>query len=245
MSQNQDKQSISDIQLKQLIEASLFVLAKPLTIKFIKEEVLADFTVSRTRIQSAVNALQLDYQDRGVQLVKVATGYRFQTLELLNPWLQGLWKEKAPKYSRAVLETLAVVAYKQPVTRGDIEQIRGVAVSSHIMKTLSDRHWIKAVGHKEVPGRPALYATTNSFLAYFGLSKLADLPQLNDVESLHAMFEKAKAVQQMEQDKQDSQTEYDSTGDDNTADKENVAGVVTEEGILAEHPNATQKSEIH
>jgi segregation and condensation protein B len=184
---------INTSQLKQLIEASLFVLAKPLTIKALKETVLADFDVSRVRIQAVIAELQQDYQERGVQLVKVASGYRFQTQELLSPYLQPLWQEKAPKYSRATLETLAVIAYRQPVTRGDIEQIRGVAISSHIIKNLADRHWIKGVGHKEVPGRPALYATTNEFLAYFGLARLADLPQLSDVESLQAMFEKAHA----------------------------------------------------
>ncbi|ABE55726.1 condensin subunit ScpB [Shewanella denitrificans OS217] len=183
---------INTTQLKQLIEASLFVLAKPMTIKALKETVLADFDVSRKRIQEVIDELQQDYQERGVQLVKVASGYRFQTQELLSPYLQPLWQEKAPKYSRATLETLAVIAYRQPVTRGDIEQIRGVAVSSHIIKNLADRHWIKSVGHKDVPGRPALYATTNDFLAYFGLTKLADLPQLSDVESLQAMFEKAQ-----------------------------------------------------
>lgn len=184
---------INTSQLKQLIEASLFVLAKAMTIKELKETVLADFDVSRARIQAVIAELQQDYQERGVQLVKVASGYRFQTQALLSPYLQPLWQEKAPKYSRATLETLAVIAYRQPVTRGDIEQVRGVAISSHIIKNLADRHWIKSVGHKEVPGRPALYATTNDFLAYFGLARLADLPQLSDVESLQALFEKAQA----------------------------------------------------
>ncbi|MCP3130477.1 MULTISPECIES: SMC-Scp complex subunit ScpB [Shewanella] len=179
---------INPIQLKQLIEASLFVLGKPLSVKMLKETVLVDFSVSRDKIKAALDELQQDYQERGVQLVKVAGGYRFQTLDVLSPFLQPLWQEKAPKYSRATLETLAVIAYRQPVTRGDIEQVRGVAISSHIIKSLSDRHWIKVVGHKEVPGRPALYATTLEFLAYFGLDTLADLPALTDAESLQAVF---------------------------------------------------------
>ena len=183
---------INPTQLKQLIEASLFVLGKPLSAKMLKDTVLVDFTVSRDKIKAALDALQQDYQDRGVQLVKVAGGYRFQTLEVLSPFLQPLWQEKAPKYSRATLETLAVIAYRQPVTRGDIEQVRGVAISSHIIKSLSDRHWIKVVGHKEVPGRPALYATTLEFLAYFGLDTLADLPPLSDTESLQAVFSSLK-----------------------------------------------------
>lgn len=193
---------INPIQLKQLIEASLFVLGKPLSVKMLKETVLADFNVSRDKIKAALEELQQDYQERGVQLVKVAGGYRFQTLEVLSPFLQPLWQEKAPKYSRATLETLAVIAYRQPVTRGDIEQVRGVAISSHIIKSLSDRHWIKVVGHKEVPGRPALYATTLEFLAYFGLDTLADLPALTDTESLQAVFSGLKVTpeQSEEQD---------------------------------------------
>lgn len=184
---------INPTQLKQLIEASLFVLGKPLSAKMLKDTVLVDFTVSRDKIKAALDELQQDYQDRGVQLVKVAGGYRFQTLDVLSPFLQPLWQEKAPKYSRATLETLAVIAYRQPVTRGDIEQVRGVAISSHIIKSLSDRHWIKVVGHKEVPGRPALYATTLEFLAYFGLDTLADLPPLSDTESLQAVFSDLKS----------------------------------------------------
>lgn len=193
---------INPIQLKQLIEASLFVLGKPLSVKMLKETVLADFSVSRDKIKAALEELQQDYQERGVQLVKVAGGYRFQTLEVLSPFLQPLWQEKAPKYSRATLETLAVIAYRQPVTRGDIEQVRGVAISGHIIKSLSDRHWIKVVGHKEVPGRPALYATTLEFLAYFGLDTLADLPALTDTESLQAVFSGLKVTpeQSEEQD---------------------------------------------
>ncbi|PIW58880.1 SMC-Scp complex subunit ScpB [Shewanella sp. CG12_big_fil_rev_8_21_14_0_65_47_15] len=185
---------INPTQLKQLIEASLFVLGKPLSVKMLKETLLVDFSVSRDKIKAALDELQQDYQERGVQLVKVAGGYRFQTLDVLSPFLQPLWQEKAPKYSRATLETLAVIAYRQPVTRGDIEQVRGVAISSHIIKSLSDRHWIKVVGHKEVPGRPALYATTLEFLAYFGLDTLADLPALTDAESLQAVFSGLKSA---------------------------------------------------
>ncbi|MCL2919560.1 SMC-Scp complex subunit ScpB [Shewanella litorisediminis] len=181
---------ISHLQLKQLIEACLFVQQKPMTIKALREGVLAPFAVSRERISAVIAELVVDYQERGVNLVKVAGGYRFQTQETLNPYLQTLWQEKAPKYSRATLETLAVIAYRQPVTRGDIEQVRGVALGSHILKTLSDRRWIRVVGHKEVPGRPALYATTSEFLAYFGLDNLASLPALADLESLDALFGK-------------------------------------------------------
>ncbi|WP_299788799.1 SMC-Scp complex subunit ScpB [uncultured Shewanella sp.] len=179
---------INPDQLKQLIEASLFVMGKSVSIKSLKETVLVNFNVSRAKIKLAIEELQQDYQGRGIELVSVAGGYRFQSIDSLSPFLQPLWQEKAPKYSRATLETLAVIAYRQPVTRGDIEFVRGVAVSSHTIKTLTDRQWIKMVGHKEVPGRPALYATTTDFLAYFGLDTLADLPPLTDTESLAALF---------------------------------------------------------
>ncbi|WP_133407409.1 SMC-Scp complex subunit ScpB [Parashewanella tropica] len=182
---------INAIQLKQLIEASLFVSSKPQTLTQLKENVLSDFVVSRDKIKIALTELQQDYQERGIQLVQVAGGFRFQTAEFLSPMLQTIWEKKSPKspkYSKATLETLAVIAYQQPVTRGDIEKVRGVTVNSHIMKTLTDRHWIKTVGHREVPGRPALYATTTEFLSYFGLSSLTELPALSDPESLQALF---------------------------------------------------------
>ncbi|AZQ10960.1 MULTISPECIES: SMC-Scp complex subunit ScpB [Shewanella] len=191
---------INNLQLKQLIEACLFVQQKPMTIKALREGVLAQFSVSRERVSAAIGELVVDYQERGVNLVKVAGGYRFQTQEALNPFLQTLWQEKAPKYSRATMETLAVIAYRQPVTRGDIEQVRGVALGSHILKTLSDRRWIRVVGHKEVPGRPALYATTSEFLAYFGLDSLASLPVLADLESLDALFGKPSEAPQPQEE---------------------------------------------
>lgn len=188
------KLQINPDQLKQLIEASLFVMAKTVSIKQLNESVLANFSVSRAKVKAAIEELQQDYQGRGIELVKVAGGYRFQSIETLSPYLQPLWQEKAPRYSRATLETLAVIAYRQPVTRADIEFVRGVAVGSHIIKSLSDRHWIKIVGHKEVPGRPGLYATTNEFLAYFGLDTIADLPPLSDAESLAALFGQSQAI---------------------------------------------------
>ncbi|QSX32294.1 SMC-Scp complex subunit ScpB [Shewanella avicenniae] len=185
---------INDLQLKQLIEAAIFVQSKAVTISALRETVLADYSVSRERIKAVIDELTIEYQERGVQLVKVAGGYRFQTRDSLSVPLQSLWQEQAPRYSRATLETLAVIAYQQPVTRGEIEAVRGVAVSSQIIKNLADRGWIKAIGHKEVPGRPELYATTSEFLSYFGLDALRDLPPLTDAESLQAVFSGLKSV---------------------------------------------------
>lgn len=179
---------VADEQLKQLVEAALFVADAPLSAKGLKQGVLAAFTVSLGRINEALDQLEQDYRDRGIQLVRVGGGYRFQTRSELSAHLGQLWQEKAPRYSRALLETLALVAYRQPITRGQIEKVRGVSVSANIMRTLTDRGWIKVVGHKEVPGRPALYATTDAFLHYFCLDSLASLPALQEAGALDALL---------------------------------------------------------
>ena len=183
---------INDQQLKQLVEAAVFVADKPLSKRDLRETVLADFTISDKQLNAALDALILDYQPRGIQLVEVASGYRFQSLDSLGPWISALWREQSPRYSRALLETLALIAYRQPITRGEIEQVRGVAVSSNIIKTLTEREWIRVVGHKEVPGRPALYATTRQFLDYFSLTSLAQLPS---TESFATLLEHSEPTQ--------------------------------------------------
>ena len=175
---------IKTAQLKQLVEAAIFVADKPISRQQLKDTVLNEFTVADRTLSKILNELKLDYQPRGIQLIEVASGFRFQSLDALSPWLSKLWQESAPKYSRAMLETLALIAYRQPITRGEIEQVRGVAVSSNIIKTLTERGWIKVVGHKEVPGRPALYATTKEFLDYFSMSSLADLPGADAFENM-------------------------------------------------------------
>ena len=177
---------ISREQLKQLVEATIFVADKPVSKSRLRESVLAGFAVTDKLLDEVLDELQLDYQPRGIQLVEVATGYRFVSQESLGPLLSVLWQESAPRYSRALLETLALIAYRQPITRGEIEQVRGVAVSSNIMKTLSERDWIKTVGHKEVPGKPALYATTRAFLDYFSLTSLSGLPSAEAFAELAA-----------------------------------------------------------
>ncbi len=169
--------SLDDI--KRVLEAVLLASAGPLTVAELKKvfpvELTSDF------VRRALESLQEDWQGRGVELVSVAEGWRFQTRTEMQEHLDRLNPEKPPKYSRAVLETLAIIVYRQPVTRGDIEEIRGVAVSSQIVKTLEERGWIESVGHKEVPGRPSLYATTKRFLSDLGLRSLAELPPLPEV----------------------------------------------------------------
>jgi len=172
--------NISRAQLKQLVEAAIFVADQPLSQEQIQSTVLDGLAVSKTMLKDTLAELKLEYQARGIQLVEVASGYRFQSMDSLSPWLSKLWQEQAPRYSRAMLEILSLIAYRQPITRGEIEDVRGVSVSSQIMKTLSERGWIKIIGHKEVPGRPSLYATTKTFLDYFSLKSLSELPSSDE-----------------------------------------------------------------
>ena len=177
---------ITKQQLKQLVEAAIFVADGPMDESQLLETVLANWTLSKKQLAECLAELELDYRPRGIQLVKVASGYRFQSNPQLSPFLATLWQEQLPRYSRAMLETLALIAYRQPITRGEIEDVRGVSVSSHIIKTLTERGWIKVVGHKEVPGRPALFATTKGFLDYFSLTSLAELPTMQAFTELAA-----------------------------------------------------------
>lgn len=179
-------QKINDIQLLQLIEAAIFASEQPLSVAELQASVLQRFTVSKSRIDATIRQLQQDYSARGIQLLQTASGFRFQTRPELSDDLAQLWPERSARYSRAVLETLALIAYKQPLTRGEIEEVRGVTVSTQIIRTLLDRGWVKVVGHKEVPGRPGLYATTALFLDYFGLKSLSDLPPLPEFTELTA-----------------------------------------------------------
>jgi len=182
---------ISNEQLKQLVEAAIFVADSPLSVEKMRATILSDFDVSTRQLNKILKELELDFAPRGIQLIKVASGYRFQSNSGLGALLGRLWQESRPKYSRALLETLSLIAYKQPITRGEIEEIRGVAVSSQIMKSLVERDWVKVVGHKEVPGRPALFATTPVFLDYFALSSLSELPSSDMFDE---SFEAAQAA---------------------------------------------------
>lgn len=169
--------------LRQILEGALMAAGQPLS----RERLLSLFDEDEPRperqeLQAALEDIQADCRERGFELVEVASGWRFQVRAEMAPWVNRLWEEKPQKYSRALLETLALIAYRQPITRGDIEEIRGVAVSSHIVKTLSEREWIRVVGHRDVPGRPSLYATTRQFLDYFNLKSLEELPSLSEIQ---------------------------------------------------------------
>ena len=170
--------------LRKIIEGAILAAAQPMTVVRMLELFDAEVAPTKDEILAALAAIQADNDARGFELKEVASGWRFQIREELAPWVNRLWDEKPQKYSRALLETLALIAYRQPITRGDIEEIRGVAVSSHIVKTLLERDWVKVVGHRDVPGRPSLYATTRQFLDYFNLKSLEELPSLSELRDL-------------------------------------------------------------
>lgn len=173
--------------IKQLVEAALMVAGRPLPVDRLQAVCACEdggSPPSREAIRAALEALAADYVGRGIELKEVASGFRVQARAELAPWLSRLWEERAPRYSRALLETLAIIAYRQPITRGEIEDIRGVSVSGGILKTLLERGWVRVAGHRDVPGRPAVYATTREFLDYFNLRSLADLPSLAELRDI-------------------------------------------------------------
>ena len=173
--------------VKRILEAALLAAGGPLTLDRLLELFEEEECPQRSQVAAELEALVEDYQGRGIELQQVAGGYRFQVRSEYAPWVARLWDEKPARYSRALLETLALVAYRQPITRGEIEEIRGVSVSTNIIKTLTERDWVRVVGHRDVPGRPALYATTRRFLDYFGLRSLNDLPPLSEIKDLEAL----------------------------------------------------------
>ncbi|HEY8553809.1 MAG TPA: SMC-Scp complex subunit ScpB [Burkholderiales bacterium] len=174
-------------ELKNIVEAALLVAGQPLTIERMADMFPEDSRPAREEIRAALEQLEAEYAERGIELKRIDKGYRLQTREKYSAFLARLVEERPARYSRALLETLAIIAYRQPVTRGDIEEIRGVAVSTEIIKTLLARGWIREVGRKEVPGRPVLYGTTRAFLEYFNLSKLEDLPPLAELRDIGAI----------------------------------------------------------
>jgi segregation and condensation protein B len=174
-------------QLKRILEAALLASAQPLSVPQLAALFTEQESPSHEELARALEALALDCVDRGIELKEVASGFRYQVRETVQPWVARLWTERQTRYSRALLETLSLIAYRQPITRGEIEQIRGVAVSTNIVKTLEEREWIRVVGYRDVPGKPELFGTTRHFLDYFNLKSLDELPplaEIRDVEEL-------------------------------------------------------------
>lgn len=170
--------------LRQIIEGTILAAGQPMTVARMLDLFDEQVAPTKDEVLAALADIQAACEGRGFELKEVASGWRFQVRDNLAPWVNRLWEEKPQKYSRALLETLSLIAYRQPITRGDIEEIRGVAVSSHIMKTLLERDWVKVIGHRDVPGRPSLYATTRQFLDYFNLKSLDELPSLSEIRDL-------------------------------------------------------------
>jgi len=172
---------------KVVLEAALLTSEQPLSVTELRR--LFNDELNADTVRVLLDELRTDWNGRGVELAAIATGWRFQSAPLMRPYLERLNPERPPKYSRAVLETLAIIAYRQPVTRGDIEEIRGVTVSTNVIKTLEDRGWVEVIGHREAPGRPALFATTKEFLDDLGLRSLEELPALESGGQVPAEFE--------------------------------------------------------
>ena len=168
--------------IKKIVEGALLAAGRPLDISQLEKLFADDERPPRDQLRAAIEDIQADCRGRGYDVVQVASGFRFQVSDELAPWINRLWEEKPKRYSRAMLETLALIVYRQPLTRGDIELVRGVAVSSDIIRALQEREWIAVVGHRDVPGRPALYATTKQFLNYFNLKSLQQLPALGQIK---------------------------------------------------------------
>ena len=174
---------MDETEIKHVVEAALLAAGRPLTLDRLVEIFAAKGDgPDRAALKQALEALAKDYEGRGIELKEVATGYRVQIRTNMTDWLQPLWEERAPRYTRALLETLALVAYRQPITRAEIEEVRGVVVSTNIVRTLLERNWIRVVGHRDVPGKPAMFGTTKDFLDYFGLKKLEELPTLAELK---------------------------------------------------------------
>lgn len=178
--------SYSSERLKKIIEGALLAAGEPLTV----DRILSLFSEieeklpTAAEIKKAIETIQAECEDHGYELKEVASGYRFQVRQDLSRWVSRLWDEKPQRYTRALLETLALIAYRQPITRAEIEDIRGVAVSTQTIRTLQEREWVRIVGHRDIPGRPAMFATTRGFLDYFNLKNLDELPALSDIRDL-------------------------------------------------------------
>ncbi|NOT12163.1 MAG: SMC-Scp complex subunit ScpB [Methylococcaceae bacterium] len=199
------------MEIKRIVEALLFAANRPMTCKQIQQVFPELEQPELAEIEAAIDEIAEEYRQRPIELKQVASGYRFQVRQELSRWVARLFEEKPPRYSRALLETLAIIAYQQPVTRGDIEDIRGVSVSSSIIQTLLEREWIRVIGHKEVPGRPGLYGTTKQFLDYFNITALDQLPTLQEIKDLDKAIDDIQQNLQATREEQETPEEFTET----------------------------------
>ena len=206
--------------IKLIIEGALLAAGKSLTTQALEQLFLDNERPDKQEIRQALDDIAVDCEGHGYELKKTASGYRFQVRQEFSEWINRLWEEKPQRYSRALLETLALIAYRQPITRGDIEEVRGVSVSSQIIKTLQEREWVRVVGHRDVPGRPALYATTRQFLDYFNLNSLEELPPLSEIRDIDDL---SRGLDFMIDDAESEQAQGDSVSPDIELAEEPVA----------------------
>jgi len=246
-SENNSEDSLEINQkLKNILEAAIMVADEPLSI----DRMLSLFNEDagdppeRQQIRDALESLDEDYADRGIELKQVATGYRMQAKSDVAKWVNRLWTERPPRYTRALLETLAIIAYRQPITRGEIESIRGVSVSSNVIKTLLEREWVKVAGHRDVPGRPAVYASTKHFLSYFNLKSLSELPTLAELRDLDAIAGDLfnEPFQVMEDSKSEGQVQGDESEKDLQSKQENEPEVKAENDSDQDLENDTEEN---
>jgi segregation and condensation protein B len=216
---------------KCILEAVLLAAGEPLDQAALASVFEEEDRPNDADIGRALAELEEDYAERGLELKKVASGYRIQVREEVNAWVSRLWEERPQRYSRALLETLALIAYRQPITRGEIEEVRGVSVRSSIIRTLQEREWIRVVGHRDVPGKPALFGTTKALLDYFNLASLDDLPSLAEIKDMES-FEP-----ELDFDSGDDETHLDA-GEEPPADEETAADEAEDEANAEEAEEA-------
>lgn len=242
--------------IKNIIEAVLLSAEKPMTVIQLEELFVTDMLgaenekPSRDEIRQVLHILDDEYVNRGFELKQVASGFRLQVRQQYADWVGRLWEEKPARYSRALLETLALIAYRQPITRGEIEEVRGVSVSSNIIKTCLERDWIKVLGHKDVPGRPSLYGTTREFLDYFNLKTLDELPSLaeiTDLDNIHPELALSDDIDSNENDEDSAEQEtvvdnqLSETSEEVTDNEVNQNGIDTD--VVAEDEIDTHQEE--
>lgn len=238
-----DTPTINNLEeLKRILEAALLAADSPLSLREMKR--MFEQELSEDMLRRALDELKSNWEGRGTELVQVAEGWRFQTRPEMQPYLARMRNEKPPRYSRAVLETLAIIAYRQPVTRGDVEDIRGVSVNAQIIKTLEERGWIEAVGHRDVPGKPALFATTPRFLSDLGLRSLQELPPLEELGNLLAP-DTAATPEELEEVREELASEDTIIPDNGAAHTESGADEETsEEAETRSGPGAMPAEEV-